>query len=198
VSVSGGADSSPWPAGRADDRMAARRVGRRDVHAMLGYIPGLAEAKTLRDRVRHLLYGVYQATRNSSQTTRQAATDLVEALGGIWPAWNRRPGAKLRGRDRNDPRAQAHLDRDDLACRTSKPGARAERVAAGNVKNALLLATSNRSERRGPTHDGRRHMRRTEPDRRHRQGVSAHVDPLAGDGGPEGVHPIPALEPSRG
>jgi len=90
---------------------------------------------------------VYQATRNSSQTTRQAATDLVEALGGN----------------------MACLEIDDLVqsyvggietilgrkltwiattwrCRTSKPGCAGERVAAGHVKNALLLATSNRSE----------------------------------------------------
>ena len=93
------------------------------------------------------------------------------------------------------PRAQLG-DATTSRCRTSKLACGRPSVwMLANLDNALLLSTSNRSEAAVgyATMDGDT-ARRPEPDRRHRQGVSAALAALARDAkGPQGLGPIPAL-----
>ncbi len=82
ISLSGGADSSAVTCLTAlMTEMASAELGTEAFRQALGHIPALQEAESLRDCVRALVHCVYQASKNSSQSTRDAATHLSEAVG---------------------------------------------------------------------------------------------------------------------
>jgi NAD+ synthase (glutamine-hydrolysing) len=149
VSLSGGADSS------AVSTLAARMVrlgvgelGREGFVQKLSYIPGLHTAKEESDLVHDLLLCVYQSTRNSSQTTRQAARQVAGALGADYLELD------------VDEVVQDYVtlissavgrpltwEADDVALQNIQARARGPSVwLLANLRGALLLATSNRSE----------------------------------------------------
>jgi NAD+ synthase (glutamine-hydrolysing) len=149
VSISGGADSSTVACLVAlMIEMSCAELGVEGFQKALAYIPGLAAAKTHPDRVRRLLHCVYQATRNSSQTTRDAASILVEALGGEMSCLEIDTLVEqyVGGIERVLGR-RLTWDRDDLALQNIQARVRGPSVwLLANVTGALLLATSNRSE----------------------------------------------------
>jgi NAD+ synthase (glutamine-hydrolysing) len=197
VSLSGGADSSATACLVAlMVELACRELGPEGFARVLSYVPGLAEARTVHDRVRLLLHCVYQASRNSSQTTRDAARIVAEAVGAEFSfveiddlVRNYVSGMeKVLGR----PMTWAT---DDLALQNIQARVRGPNVwLLANVKGALLLATSNRSEAAVgyATMDG---------------DTCGGLSPIAGIDkaflrkwlrwlqtvGPEGLHPIGAL-----
>ena len=149
VSLSGGADSSAVACLVAlMAERAYQELGAGAFASALGYIPGLTEVATHRERVGRLLHCVYQATENSSQATRRAATTLADALGATISCLE------------VDPLVEGYLSRvegilgrklgwetDDAALQNVQARVRGPSVwLLANVKNALLLATSNRSE----------------------------------------------------
>jgi NAD+ synthase (glutamine-hydrolysing) len=149
VSLSGGADSSAVSClVSLMSEMAYEELGCEAFLKTLLHIPALAEAKTAKDRVKCLLHCVYQATCNSSQATRQAATSLAEELGanmacleidGLVESYVSRIEGVL-GR-------KLTWATDDCALQNIQARVRGPSVwLLANVKNALLLATSNRSE----------------------------------------------------
>jgi len=176
--------------------MAREELGRDAFLQTLSHIPALAEAKTSKQRVRCLLHCVYQATRNSSQATRQAAVSLAAELGAEMACLE------------IDDLVEAYVSRiegvlgrelawatDDAALQNIQARVRGPSVwLLANVKNALLLATSNRSEAAVgyATMDG---------------DTSGGLSPIAGidkaflrqwlrwleTSGPDGLHPIAAL-----
>ncbi|TWT35997.1 Glutamine-dependent NAD(+) synthetase [Posidoniimonas corsicana] len=95
-----------------------------------------------------VLTTVYQATRNSSLTTRDAAREIALAIGAtrieldvddVCDSYTRKTEAAL-GRELT-------WESDDIALQNIQARSRAPSVwMLANVKNALLLATSNRSE----------------------------------------------------
>jgi NAD+ synthase (glutamine-hydrolysing) len=149
VSLSGGADSSAVSCLVAlMSELAHEELGGDAFRQVLSHIPALAEAKTSEQRVKCLLHCVYQATRNSSQATRQAAVSLAEYL-----------GAEISCLEIDDlveayvSRIEGVLGRkltwasDDCSLQNIQARVRGPSVwLLANVKNALLLATSNRSE----------------------------------------------------
>lgn len=104
--------------------------------------------KTPQDWTAYLLTTVYQSTRNSSDTTRHAARDVAKAIGAthmeididaLVSSYTTLVSQAL-GRE---------LDwkTDDLALQNIQARVRSPGVwMIANIKNALLLATSNRSE----------------------------------------------------
>jgi NAD+ synthase (glutamine-hydrolysing) len=149
VSLSGGADSSAVSClVSLMSEMAYAELGRDAFLKTLAHIPALAAAKTAKDRVKCLLSCVYQATRNSSQATRQAAVSLAEELGANMACLE------------IDELVEAYVSRiegvlerklswatDDCPLQNIQARVRGPSVwLLANVKNALLLATSNRSE----------------------------------------------------
>ncbi len=149
VSLSGGADSSSTAClVSLMAEMACEELGEEAFNGALRYIPALQQAHTHGDRVRVLLHCVYQATRNSSRSTRDAATSLAGALGaemscleidslveGYVSGIEGQLGRKLT------------WEHDDVALQNIQARVRAPSVwLMANVKKALLLATSNRSE----------------------------------------------------
>jgi NAD+ synthase (glutamine-hydrolysing) len=198
ISISGGADSSGTACLVAlMIEMAAAELGAEGFTAALAHVPGLAEAATPRQRVRRLLHCVYQATRNSSQTTRKAAGAVAEAIGaemlfleiddlvdGYVAHIEKALGRKLT------------WEQDDVALQNIQARVRGPAVwLLANVKGALLLATSNRSEAAVgyATMDG---------------DTCGGLSPIAGIDkafllrwlrwlqaeGPQGLHPIPELD----
>jgi len=197
VSLSGGADSSAISclASLMVER-AVQDLGKEAFRRALGYIPHLDVPDDPRGAVRHLLHCVYQASKNSSQATRDAATTVAEAIGAEMSCIE--IDEFVEGYIRN---VEGILGRklswgaDDLALQNIQARVRAPSVwLLANVKNSLLLATSNRSEAAVgyATMDG---------------DTAGGLSPIAGidkaflrrwlrwleKEGPVGLHPIPAL-----
>ena len=149
VSLSGGADSSATSClVGLMVHLASGELGPDAFAEALRHIPGLREAGSVKERVGRLLLCVYQATRNSSQSTRGAATTLAGAI-----------GAEMACLEIDDlvtgyvSGAEGVLGRklawetDDLALQNIQARVRGPTVwLLANVRSALLLATSNRSE----------------------------------------------------
>jgi NAD+ synthase (glutamine-hydrolysing) len=149
VSLSGGADSSTIAClvhlmvkrGRAE-------LGAKEFSERLSYIVGLDETTSTANATRCLLTTVYQSTKNSSTTTRNAASHLAEAIGSrhveldvdelVERYKHMVSGALGRTLD---------WSRDDLALQNIQARVRAPSAwLIANLEGALLLATSNRSE----------------------------------------------------
>ncbi|MBN1608947.1 MAG: NAD(+) synthase [Polyangiaceae bacterium] len=149
VSLSGGVDSAVVACLAAYSvRYALRWLGLEGLRNRLGFIPGIHERSTARELISELLTTVYQKTNNSSQVTRDAARGVAEELGSRHLELDVNPlvesyvsmvSASL-GRTLS-------WDHDDLALQNIQARARAPGVwMIANVRRALLLATSNRSE----------------------------------------------------
>jgi len=82
VSLSGGADSSAVAClVSLMVRFAVAELGEDGLREKLAHIPALRDCQGTRAITRALLTTVYQSTRNSSETTRNAAREVAEALG---------------------------------------------------------------------------------------------------------------------
>jgi len=149
VSLSGGADSSTTACLVAlMTEMACEELGAKAFDATLSHIDNLAQAKTTAERVRRLLRCVYQATRNSSDATRNAAVRLAEALGAEMACLeiDHLVDAYISGTEGVLGRP-LRWETDDLALQNIQARVRGPSVwMLANVTGALLLSTSNRSE----------------------------------------------------
>ncbi len=144
VSLSGGADSAAVSVlVKLMVDLAVAELGEEDFRKKLGHIrfdgrPPMAQ----------LLSCVYQATRNSSETTRHAAETVARAIGADYQEWD--VDALVEGyRSRVEKGLGRELswETDDLALQNIQARVRAPGVwMLTNLRNALLLATSNRSE----------------------------------------------------
>jgi len=148
VSLSGGADSALVASLVA---MAARRaLAELGPSALAERLPFLdAEAlATPAALVARWLTTVYQATENSSETTRAAARDVAHALGARHLELDVEELVRgYRGRIESALARQLDWEHDDLALQNIQARARAPSVwLIANVERKLLLSTSNRSE----------------------------------------------------
>ncbi len=149
VSLSGGADSAAVACLSALlVHFGVSELGRDAFLKKLGYLPALADVPAEASLVRPLLTCVYQATRNSSDITRNAARAVAESLGaehleldvdGIVTRYVEIVSAAL-GRELS-------WTTDDIALQNIQARVRSPSVwMLANVRGALLLSTSNRSE----------------------------------------------------
>lgn len=197
VSLSGGADSSAVACLVAlMAEMAAAELGSEWFNEILAHIPALRAAESNRDRVSTLLSCAYQASRNSSDDTRNSAVRLAEALGAEMACWEIDELVEdYTSKVESFLGRKLTWDHDDLALQNIQARVRGPSVwMLANVKGALLLATSNRSEAAVgyATMDG---------------DTCGGLSPIAGidkaflrhwlrwleTQGPDGVGPIPAL-----
>lgn len=151
VSLSGGADSSAvaalvW----LMVKLSIRELGVSEVVERLNLRGRFSSGETLdAERVcSQLLTTVYQATRNSSETTRRAARELAKAVFAthleldVDDLVERYEALVSEALGRS-----LSWDTDDLALQNIQARARSPSVwFIANVKRALLLSTSNRSE----------------------------------------------------
>jgi NAD+ synthase (glutamine-hydrolysing) len=149
VSLSGGADSSAITClVSLMVRHGVKELGLDGFRRKLAYIPGLDRAGSASELTRALLTTAYQGTANSGPVTRAAARAVAEAVGaehheldiaGLHAGYLAMVAGAL-GRE---------LDwtRDDLALQNIQARVRSPGIwMLANVKGALLLSTSNRSE----------------------------------------------------
>lgn len=149
VSLSGGADSAAVASlVGLMVRFAVRELGLDGFAARFEHLEGLSRLVSERELVSALLTTAYQATRNSSQVTRQAAAEVARAVGAthleldVEPLVNGYVSTiqKALGRE-------LEWQRDDLALQNIQARVRAPTVwLFANLNSALLLSTSNRSE----------------------------------------------------
>lgn len=148
VSLSGGADSAAVAIiAYLMVKLAQLELGPSVFRSRLPHVFG-KEAADGEAVVSRLLACVYQATRNSSATTRAAAETVARAVGAEFFAWNL--DALVDGYVATVSQAVGRKltwDRDDAALQNIQARARGPAVwLLANLRNALLLVTSNRSE----------------------------------------------------
>jgi NAD+ synthase (glutamine-hydrolysing) len=149
VSLSGGADSATIACLISlMSTLALRELGEAGVRERLSYIPGSEHVSSARELTRLLLTTVYQSTENSGEVTRRAARAVAEAVGAEHLELD--VDALVKGyREIVSSAIGRELDwkTDDLALQNIQARTRAPSVwMIANLKRALLLSTSNRSE----------------------------------------------------
>ncbi len=149
VSLSGGADSTAVACLVATMvTLAVGELGIAEVHQRLAHIPNIDACVTKVQLIRKLLLTVYQGTEHSSEVTRDAARVVADALGaehhelhigGLVDSYVGVVEAAL-GRTLS-------WEKDDFTLQNIQARARGPSIwMFANLRNALLLATSNRSE----------------------------------------------------
>jgi NAD+ synthase (glutamine-hydrolysing) len=153
VSLSGGADSSTvatmiWLMTKLGIQELGQQEFTRKLTAGNTTLAATLQVAGAPEFIRSLLTCVYQATRYSGDTTRRAARAVAEAIGAEYHEWN------------VDAMVDAYVDTvshavgrkltweaDDLALQNIQARARGPGAwLLANLKGALLLSTSNRSE----------------------------------------------------
>jgi NAD+ synthase (glutamine-hydrolysing) len=198
VSLSGGADSATVACLVAlMVEMACKELGFDGFLAAQRHIAVLTGAESPRECVGRLLSCVYQATHHSSQTTHDAARRVAEAIGAEFASLtiDEMVGRYVTAIEGVVGR-KLTWEKDDVALQNIQARVRGPSVwLLANVRGALLLSTSNRSEAAVgyATMDG---------------DTCGGLSPIAGidkaflldwlrwlrDEGPSGVFAVPALE----
>lgn len=145
LSLSGGADSSLCAVLVAEMvRRASKELGWEKFCGMLG----LSSINNEKEVVGQLLTCAYQGTKNSSQTTFTAAQELAKSIGAAFHHWliddevdaYESKIEKVLGRELT-------WDKDDIARQNIQARSRSPIIwLLANVKQSILLTTSNRSE----------------------------------------------------
>jgi len=198
VSISGGADSAAVACLVAlAIELGVAELGIEGFRKKVPYLARAQQATTAAELIHALLACVYQATKNSTATTHDAAQGVTEALGAEFLEFDVDSlvneyvalVSKAIGRELS-------WQHDDIALQNIQARARSPGVwLLTNLRGALLLSTSNRSEAAVgyATMDG---------------DTSGGLSPIAGidkaflrvwlrwlqETGPEGFHPVPALD----
>ncbi len=149
VSLSGGADSAAVACLVAlSVRLGTAELGRKAFLEKLAHVPKLGEAADERAMIARLLTCAYQATANSSERTREAARAVADGIGATFHVLD--VDALVQGYIALGESALGRpltWETDDLALQNVQARVRAPSIwLLANVRNALLLATSNRSE----------------------------------------------------
>lgn len=149
LSLSGGADSSSIAVFVSEMvKRAIRDLGIEGFKNKLNHISSIQSKKNEKELIHCLLTCVYQRTQNSSKETAQSAEELAKQLGAEFHNWSVGPGVErvthviesAIGRELN-------WEQDDIALQNIQARIRAPYIwMMANIKNSLLLATSNRSE----------------------------------------------------
>ena len=146
VSLSGGADSAAVSClARVMLDLALAELGEGRLRARL---PHLDLPEKTEDWMKTLLFCAYQGTKNSSDVTRNAARAVAEAIGCDYAEWEvdqfvegyESTIESVMGRSLSWK--QDDITRQNIQARVRAPGI----WMMANIRNSLLLATSNRSE----------------------------------------------------
>jgi NAD+ synthase (glutamine-hydrolysing) len=149
VSSSGGADSTTVAClVSMMVKLARRALGPVRFAERLPHCPRLRELSTDAECVEALLLTVYQATRNSSELTRQAAQTVARAIGSRHLELDVEPMVTQYHQCIEGAIGRAlSWETDDVALQNIQARVRAPSVwMLANLSGALLLSTSNRSE----------------------------------------------------
>lgn len=149
ISLSGGADSSACTALCAlMVRLADESIGLQAFREKLAYIPDIGACKTLSEVCHLLITTIYQGTRNSSADTLNSARLLAEDCGAqFFRVDIDELVSTYTGLIEGQLHRKLSWETDDVALQNIQARVRAPGVwLLANLKNHLLLTTSNRSE----------------------------------------------------
>ncbi|MCX6116651.1 MAG: NAD(+) synthase [Proteobacteria bacterium] len=149
VSMSGGVDSSAVALlSTYAFRFALDEIGMAGIKERLGFIPEIHKCHDIKEICQLLIQSVYQATSNSSDETRSAASQVAAELGTRHFEWN----IENLVESYKDVVGKASgtvwdWSKHDLCLQNIQARVRSPGVwMLANLRNHLLLATSNRSE----------------------------------------------------
>jgi len=149
VSLSGGADSSAISAlCFMAMHLAEKELGFEGLKRKLAYIPWIHSVDNIMDLMPKLLTTIYQGTVNSSMDTRQSAKELAEFIGSTHYELDIDMLVKgYRNLIEGALGRTLSWDADDITLQNVQARVRSPSAwMFANINNALLLATSNRSE----------------------------------------------------
>ncbi|MGJ8697814.1 MAG: NAD(+) synthase [Verrucomicrobiaceae bacterium] len=146
VSLSGGADSAAVSSfAKIMLDLAIAELGVEAVRKRLAYLDLPADQSTW---MKQLLFCAYQGTKNSGKVTRQAAQAVAEMLGCDYAEWE--VDQLVEGYESTVEKVlkrQLSWEKDDLTRQNIQARVRAPGIwMFANLRNGLLLSTSNRSE----------------------------------------------------
>jgi len=148
LSLSGGADSSMCAVLVAEMvKWASNQLGWDVFCKSVGL-----DAKDIRESINiatsKLLTCAYQATKNSSETTLRAAQQLAESIGAEFHHWSIQDEVdSYVQKIENALQRKTSWDTDDISLQNIQARARSPIIwMLANIKQAILLTTSNRSE----------------------------------------------------
>jgi NAD+ synthase (glutamine-hydrolysing) len=149
ISISGGVDSAVVTVLCAMAiKLAARDLGVSGIKERLGYMPQLHKVHTIEDIVKALVSCAYQATENSGPVTESAARAVAEAVGATFYRWS--VNDVLHGYKELIGKATGTTwswSDHDLVLQNIQARSRGPSIwMLANLRNHLLLTTSNRSE----------------------------------------------------
>ena len=148
VSLSGGADSAACAVlvNLMVERIE-REMGRGGLARLAPYL-GFDDSTSVAAIKRALLFAVYQASDNSSDTTRHAAETIAKAVGARFSVWTIGDlVGQYRGFIEDSLERELTWEQDDITLQNIQARVRAPGIwMLTNTLDALLLATSNRSE----------------------------------------------------
>ena len=149
ISMSGGADSSACAVLiRSMVELGLADLGLQEFRRKLSYLPGINDADDSSSLMNLLFAGVYQGTRNSSEVTRNAAREVTTAVGGRFYEIDVDQIVQLyTGAIETEIGRKLAWQTDDIALQNIQARTRSPSVwLLTNIRNSLLLSTSNRSE----------------------------------------------------
>lgn len=149
ISLSGGADSAATAClVHSMVALGLKELGPEGFKAKLSHIPSLSVTNDSRAVTRQLLTTVYQACEHSGSVTRNAARAVANAIGAEHYEWEI-GDVVSRYTETIETATNIRLDwaRHDLALQNIQARVRSPGIwLLANLRNALLLSTSNRSE----------------------------------------------------
>jgi NAD+ synthase (glutamine-hydrolysing) len=149
LSLSGGADSSTIAVLVAEMvRRGIQELGLEAWVAKLGLPLTYSSQEPEKELVKQLLTTAYQGTKNSSEDTFNSAKVLAESLGATFMSWT--IDEEVQGYTQKIEAALGRdltWEKDDISLQNIQARTRSPIIwLLANLKNALLLSTSNRSE----------------------------------------------------
>jgi NAD+ synthase (glutamine-hydrolysing) len=149
ISLSGGADSSAITVlCYLAIKMGVDELGLEGFKRKLAYISNINDCKSVEELAKALITNVYQGTTNSSDKTRFSATSLAESLNtNFYDIDINTIVEDYKGLISKAIGRELKWETDDIALQNIQARVRAPSAwLLANLNNALLLATSNRSE----------------------------------------------------
>ena len=149
VSLSGGADSTATVVLIAlMVHLGIKDLGLKGFLKKLKHIDSIQNKKNAKDIIKELLLTVYQGTRNSSDTTKNAAEKISESVGAKFYNLNIDNLVEAyKTLIENTINETLSWEKHDLALQNIQARVRSPGIwMLANLKNFLLLSTSNRSE----------------------------------------------------
>ncbi|MEM9982942.1 MAG: NAD(+) synthase, partial [Bacteroidota bacterium] len=149
ISLSGGADSSSLVClSRLMIDLVIREIGIEGLHKKLAYIKDITQCTSADALAKRLITTAYQGTKNSGEVTLTAASKLAEAVSSDFHHLKIDKVVEEYIRIISESLGRALTwEEDDITLQNIQARGRAPSIwMFANIKNALLLSTSNRSE----------------------------------------------------